>query len=173
MSITMNRRRWIGLSAAGVAGAAALGALVAVPALGGGGGWLGHGHGWGRHGQHRFSEEQIRDHVGWILRGVDPSDAQVDRIAKVAADTFTELRGMREAHRGAREQIAAALGGASVDRAALETLRTEHIAAADEASRKITEALAQIAEVLTPEQRAELLAQHAKHHAAHEADAAE
>jgi len=173
MAFTMNRRRWIGLSLAGIAGAGALGALVAAPALGGGGGggWFGHGHGgWGRHGHHRFSEEQIRDHVEWMLRDVDASDEQVDRITAIATGTVTELRGLHEAHRGAREQITAALGGATVDRAALETLRAEHIAAADDASRKITDALAQIAEVLTPEQRAELVAQHAKHHALREAE---
>ncbi|HEU4431357.1 MAG TPA: Spy/CpxP family protein refolding chaperone [Myxococcota bacterium] len=175
MSFTMNRRRWIGLSLAGLAGAGALAALLAAPALGGGGGgWFGHGHGgFGRHGHHRLSEEQIRDRLEWMLRDVDASDEQLDRITQVATTTVTELRGLHDAHRGAREQVTTALGGATVDRAALETLRAEHIAAADEASRKITDALAQIAEVLTPEQRAELVAQHAKHHARHEREQAE
>jgi Spy/CpxP family protein refolding chaperone len=171
MTFRMNRRRWIGLSLAGVAGAGVLGALIAMPALGGSGGPFGHGHGgWGRHGHHRFSAEEIRDHVEWMLRDVDASDEQVERITAIATATASELRGLHEQHRGARDQIAAALGGATVDRAALETLRAEHVAAADEASRKITDALAQVAEVLTPEQRAELVAQHAKLHAAHEAD---
>ncbi|MBM4382419.1 MAG: hypothetical protein FJ091_03520 [Deltaproteobacteria bacterium] len=62
MKFTMNRRRWIGLSLAGIAGAGALGALFAAPALGGGGGWLGHGGGrWGHHGRHHFDESEIRD----------------------------------------------------------------------------------------------------------------
>jgi len=166
MRFEMNRRRWIGLSLVAIAGAGALAALLAAPALGGGGPF-GHG-GWGRHGHQRMSEKHIRAGVEWTLRGIDASDEQVDRITTIATSTVTELRGLHEAHDGAREQLVAALGGASVDRAALETLRAEHVAAADDASRKITDALAQIAEVLSPEQRAELVAEHAKFHALHE-----
>jgi protein CpxP len=49
------------------------------------------------------------------------------------------------------------LGAATIDREAAEKLRAERIAAADEASRKLTTALLDAAEVLTAEQRAELL----------------
>jgi len=167
MNFTMNRRRWIGLSLVGIAGAGALGALFAAPALGGG--WLGHGGGrWGQHRGHHFDESEIRDHVGFFLRDANPTDAQVDEIARIAATTAQELRGLREGARGARAEVAAALGGESIDRAALEALRTEHLAAAETASRKLTDALAQVAEVLTPEQRKALIEQHAKHWARHE-----
>jgi Spy/CpxP family protein refolding chaperone len=168
MNFTMNRRRWIGLSLAGVAGAGALGALFAAPALGGGGGWLGHGGGrFGHHGRHHFDESDVREHVEWILRDANATDAQVDEITRIATATAQDLRGLREGARGAHDEIAAALGGESVDRAALEALRAEHLAAAETASRKLTDALAQVAEVLTPEQRKVLIEQHAKRRARH------
>ena len=166
MKFQMNRRRWLGLSLAGLAGAGALGALFASPAFGGGG-FRGH-HGWGHHGRHHFDESEIREHVEWMLRGTDATDAQLDEIARIAGDTAKQLRALRDEHRGAHEQIAAALGGESVDRAALETLRSEHLAAADTASRQIADALAQAAEVLTPAQRQALLERHAQHRARHE-----
>jgi Spy/CpxP family protein refolding chaperone len=164
MKFTMNRRRWLGLSLAGIAGAGALGALFAAPAIGGGG-WLGHGgHGerWGQHGGHHFDDGEIRDHVEWMLRGTDASDAQIDEIARIASSTAQELHGLREGARGAHDEITAALGE-RVDRAALEALRAEHLAAAETASRKLTDALAQAAEILTPAQRKALIERHAKH----------
>jgi protein CpxP len=168
MSFKMNRRRWIGLSLIGVAGAGALGALFAAPAFGGGP--LGHGHGfWRGHGQHRLSEAQVRAHVEWILRGVDASEAQIDEITRIATATAQELRGVRD-RRADHAQIVAALSGESVDRAALEALRAEHVTALEDASHKLTEALAQVAEALTPAQRAELAAQHEKLFTLHEAE---
>jgi Spy/CpxP family protein refolding chaperone len=41
----------------------------------------------------------------------------------------------------------------TIDRAAIEALRVEHLALAEAASKRFTQALADVAEVLTPEQR--------------------
>ena len=170
MSLTMNRRRWIGLSLIGVAGAGALAALVAAPAFGGGpfGQGLLHG-GWGRHGKHKFSEEHIRAHAEWMLRGVDASAEQVDEITRIATAAAADLHGARDRHAD-HAKIVAALSAETVDRAALEALRAEHVSALETASHKLTDALAQIAEVLTPAQRAELAAQHDKLRALHGAE---
>lgn len=167
MRFHMNRRRWLGLSLIGVAGAGALGALLAAPALGGPRGVFGHGPRFGHHGAHRFDEAHVRRHVEWVLRGVDASEAQVDEITRIATAAAQELHAGRD-RRSDHEKIAAALSGAQVDRAGLEALRAEHVAALDAASVKLTAALAEIAEVLTPEQRAELAEQHAKFFAADE-----
>lgn len=162
MKLQMNRRRWLGLSLIGVAGAGALGAMLAAPALGGPRGFFGHGPRWGHHGAHAFDEERVRGHVEWMLRGIEATDAQIEAITRIATATAKDLHGMRGGHRAAHGQIVAALSGATVDRAALEALRSEHLAAAEAASVQLTDALAQIAEVLTPEQRSELAAQHEK-----------
>jgi Spy/CpxP family protein refolding chaperone len=44
------------------------------------------------------------------------------------------------------------------DRAALEALRAEHLALADDVSKRLAAGLADAADVLTPEQRAKLAA---------------
>jgi Spy/CpxP family protein refolding chaperone len=170
----MNRRRWIGLSLIGVAGAGGLAALLAAPALGGGP--FGHGHGfgrWGHHGRHGLDEDRLRAHAEWLLRGVDGvTDAQLDRIVSIASSTARELHAGRDRH-GDHAAIVTALSAETVDRAALDTLRAEHVAALEAGSRKLTEALAQIAEVLTPEQRAQLAAQVEKLHGKRDAAASE
>jgi Spy/CpxP family protein refolding chaperone len=176
MRIQMTRRRWIGLSLIGVAGAGGLAALLAAPALGGGPFGHGHGHGfgrWGHHGRHALDEDRIRAHAEWLLRGVDGvTDAQLDQIVSIASSTARELHTARDRH-GDHAAIVTALSAETVDRAALETLRVEHIAALDAGSRKLTEALARIAEVLTPAQRAQLAAQVEKLHALRGTEASE
>ena len=174
MAFQMNRRRWLGLSLLGAASAGGIAALLAAPALGGGpfGHRHGHGHwrgGWG-HGGKGFSAERVRAHVEWMLRGVDASEAQIDEIARIASDAGTKLHAARDRHAD-HAALTAALSGESVDRAALETLRAEHVAALEASSHELTEALAQIAEVLTPAQRAQLAAQHEKWRTLHEAEA--
>jgi Spy/CpxP family protein refolding chaperone len=59
---------------------------------------------------------------------------------------------MRDARRQARQLLTAP----TVDRPALEALRAAQLAEADAASRRMVQAIADAAEVLTPEQRAKL-----------------
>ena len=56
----------------------------------------------------------------------------------------------------ARRQAVELLSRESVDRAALETLRADQLRLADQASMRFTQALADVADVLTPEQRKQL-----------------
>lgn len=65
---------------------------------------------------------------------------------------------MRE-FRDARGEVMELMTAPTIDRAAAETLRAARIAAIDEASKKITAAALDAAEVLTPEQRAKLVEQ--------------
>ena len=48
------------------------------------------------------------------------------------------------------------LAAPTIDRSKLEALRSDHLKLADDASRRITAAVAEAAEVLTPAQRADL-----------------
>lgn len=129
-------------------------ALVAVAGAGAaiaGGGWGGHG-GW-RHGGPGFGG-------GFgIERAFDAIDAtaeQEKKIWEIVDGVRGEVRPMMRDFRGTREQLAEILGAPTVDRAAVEKLRAERVAALDQASQKITTALLDAAEVLTPEQRAKL-----------------
>ena len=68
---------------------------------------------------------------------------------------------MREKHQAARKRGMALLAAPQIDRAALEQLRTEQIAMADSSSKRLTQALTEAAEVLTPPQR-QKMAEHIK-----------
>ena len=56
----------------------------------------------------------------------------------------------------ARRQAVALLSQESIDRAALETLRAGQLQLAEQASKRFTQALADVADVLTPDQRKQL-----------------
>ena len=93
----------------------------------------------------------------WMLADVNATEAQQQQIAAIVATTMTELAPLRQKHLEARKQAAEILAKPSVDRAALETLRAQEMAAADQVSKRITQAIADAAEVLSPEQRAQLV----------------
>jgi Spy/CpxP family protein refolding chaperone len=125
------------------------------------------GFGWhhqrGRFG-HGWSPEHARDAVGWWLRGVDATDAQVDAIAAIVDEAIGELEALRERHRDRLEEAGEVLAAPEIDRAALEKLRAESVALADQASARIVDALAAASARLTPAQRAELLERHERLH---------
>ena len=67
-----------------------------------------------------------------------------------------DMKAIRDKSRDGRRATADLLARPTIDRAALEGLRAEQIRLAESASRRMTVALADAAEVLTPEQRAKL-----------------
>jgi len=145
-----------GWRAAGIA--AALAAVLAVGACSHG---PGHGHGW-RDGPMsgavdperaaRFTERM----ADRIVSAVDGTPEQKQRITTIAQAAMQDLRPLREQMRTARTRSIELLKAPSVDRAAIEALRGQQIALADGASKRLAQALADTAEVLTPEQRVKL-----------------
>ena len=145
------RRRSL-LIGAGLTAAAGLTALVlSMPVAEAAAGLWRHGHR-GHHGE--LDPEHIRFGVEWMLRGADASEEQVEAIAAIAEDAHHELHGMREEHRAGLEALGELLLADEVDRDALDALRAEHMALFDEASSRMAAAVADVAEVLTPAQRA-------------------
>jgi Spy/CpxP family protein refolding chaperone len=71
---------------------------------------------------------------------------------------------MRDRMREARAQAVALLSEPTVDRGALEALRAGQLQAAEQASRRLTQALADVADVLTPEQRKQIAEHVARRH---------
>lgn len=84
---------------------------------------------------------------------VDATPEQTSKLAEIARSAAKELRPMREKIQQARKRGMELLSAPTVDRAAIERLRSEQIQAADALSKRLSQALADAAEVLTPEQR--------------------
>jgi Spy/CpxP family protein refolding chaperone len=153
------RRRWPVIVT--VALAAALTGAAANHAVSEGG--FGRGH-WGPHGfggGHGFmgrldpaqAEERADRAVRHLAIEIDASAAQQEKLRAIARAAVKDLIPMREKAQTARERARTLLTQPTVDRAAIESFRTEQIALADAASKRIAQALADAAEVLTPEQR--------------------
>ena len=145
----MRRRLLIGIGLAAAAGLTAL--LLSMPVAEAAAGLWRHGHR-GHHGE--LDPEHIRFGVEWMLRGSDASDEQVEAIAGIAETAHGDLHGMRDEHHAALEALGELLLAEEVDRDALDALRAEHMAMFDQASSRIATAVADVADVLTPEQRA-------------------
>lgn len=169
----MTRARMSFLIAGITTVAVALGATAALftaPAGAGGffgrhGGHLGH-RGFGHGGMH--DPEQQRAHLrratSWVLSEVDATEAQVDEVAAILGGALEDLHGLHGQHGAQRQAFGEALAGAEVDREALEALRVEGMAMADQASSRLITAIADAAAVLSEEQRQELLALHDSFH---------
>jgi Spy/CpxP family protein refolding chaperone len=91
-----------------------------------------------------------------VIDAVDGTAEQRQRIQAIARAASDDLVPLGERTRTARRQSVELLAAATVDRAAIEALRADQIALADTASRRIAQALADTAEVLTPQQRTKL-----------------
>jgi Spy/CpxP family protein refolding chaperone len=126
------------------------------------------GHGFGGHGRHGFGAQILKDpdaakrHAGmaveWALRGVDASDEQKQQARRITDRLIDELGPLAAKHGEHREAIHRALSGSEIDREALERLRRQELTLADQASKLAVDAFADLGEVLTPQQRQELIA---------------
>ena len=161
------RLRWVAVGVA--AGLLAGGASVwAVGRDDAGGRMFGH-----RAFMHRFhrgpvgpeaAREHVQTGVKWVMAYVDGTPEQRQRVEAIAQSAVADLLPLREQHHSNRAAMHAALAGGTVDREALEQARRAELKLADEASARLARALADAAEVLTPEQRAELAEAAARFH---------
>jgi len=141
-----------------------IGAVVAGPTLAqrwDGPPWA-HGRGFGSHammgdpGAHMFFPGPIErgvERLGWATDASSEQKSRINTIAQKAADDIFALRAK---HLEARRQIVETLAAPAIDRARLEALRADQMKLADAATKRITDALADIGDVLTPAQRADL-----------------
>ncbi len=158
-----SKRRWI---FAGIGGAIVAGILT-MNAFGNEAGHSRHGH--HRHGMWaEMSPEQAGKRIDKMVnRMLDKADAtteQKQRVAQIAKDAAKELMPLRKQHKEARQRAVDLLSQPTIDRAAIEQIRTEELQLGDAVSKRITQAIADAAEALTPEQRAKLAAHWKKRH---------
>jgi len=116
--------------------------------------------GWGSHRGDRFanmSDEEIEKKVTRMVKHVaieiDATDEQQTKIATLISAVAKDMRPVRKTMKAAGKEIHELLLKDAIDRNALEKLRAERLAEVDLMSKNVTNALADVAEILTPEQR--------------------
>jgi Spy/CpxP family protein refolding chaperone len=95
---------------------------------------------------------------------IDATDEQKRRLEPIVKQAARDLMPLREQLHAGRREAMELLTQERVDPAALEALRAKKIGLADEASRRVTRAIGEAAEVLTPAQRKEIAAHIARRH---------
>jgi Spy/CpxP family protein refolding chaperone len=100
-----------------------------------------------------MTDERIERMVGHFAVDVNATPEQKAKLAEIARAAAKELQPLREKAFDARKRAAELLSAPTIDRGAIERLRAEQIQAADALTKRMTQALADAAEVLTPEQR--------------------
>jgi Spy/CpxP family protein refolding chaperone len=130
---------------------------------------MGFGPGFG-HGGHGFwrggpfgggfdpaqAEARADRMVRHIAVEVDASTEQQEKLRGIVRNAVKDMLPLREKMVEARQQARNLLIGQTVDRGAVEKLRSDQIGVADALSKRFTQAITDAAEVLTPEQRRKL-----------------
>jgi Spy/CpxP family protein refolding chaperone len=125
-------------------------------------GWFRAGHGpWGHHHHAAHSPEAASAHAefatDWVLSRIKASDEQRQQVKSIVQAAVHDLWQVREQHHTNHQAWLEALGRPTIDRAVLGQLRQTELQLADTASSRLVDAIAEVAEVLTPEQRTMLL----------------
>ncbi|MET0482088.1 MAG: Spy/CpxP family protein refolding chaperone [Aestuariivirgaceae bacterium] len=108
-------------------------------------------------GGHDFDPAKAEDRADRMVRHiaieVDATNEQTDKLRAIMKATVKDLVPLREKIKSARERVRDLLTAPTIDRAAIEQLRSEQMANIDAASRRIAQGLADSADVLSVEQR--------------------
>ena len=119
-----------------------------------------HHHGGSRHGAGPMSPERVDARIDRmaerLVSSVDGSPEQKQKVSEIAKAAAKDLRELRKQGRDLRRQGMELLKAPTIDRVAIESLRTQQMSVADAISKRLATAFADAAEVLTPEQRAKL-----------------
>ena len=137
-------------------------------------GYKAFAHGGGYGGWHRggfmggpLDAAAVDEHLDRMLKHlyveIDATEEQKQRLAPIVKQAAKDLLPLRERIHDARRKALELLTQDSIDRVAIEMLRAEQLQLAEQASRRITQAFADAAEVLTPVQRKELATRIKRH----------
>ena len=148
------RRIWRrGAIAAGlVAGGFALGAVSLASAQG-----MAYGDHWQGGPWHGARIGFFQHVVRGALENVGATTAQEDKIHDIVAATFTDLDQGADGRAALRKQVLDLLRAPTIDRAAVEKLRADQIAAIDAKSKRVVQAVLDVSAQLTPDQRTKLV----------------
>ena len=107
--------------------------------------------------------DRIEHRADRMLKQVNATADQQAKIHTIIEAAAKDIDPIRKAMSGTRAQMRTLLTAPQIDRTAIETLRAQRIAGMDQISQRMTKALADAADVLTPEQRQKLSTIEAKH----------
>ncbi len=110
------------------------------------------------------AKERIEFVSGFLLSKVEATDEQEAEIRAILEAAVDELAFTAEEHRAGREAFHDVFLQEDIDREALEQIRTAQMVLAEQASVRVVETLADVAEVLSLEQRQQLAELAARHH---------
>jgi periplasmic protein CpxP/Spy len=151
--------RWRNRGTLKIAGIVVISAIAGAAASRAGHHWHGHGMGHGFM-SGPIDPASVDRGVDWmtgkLARDVNASDAQREKLSVIAKAAAKDLLPMRTTMQEARKQARELLAQPAVDRAAVEKLRADQIANLDTMSKRLSAAMTDAAEVLTPEQRKQL-----------------
>ena len=135
-------------------------ALVAI------GGAFAYAHQAGGHGGHMGQQnaQMHLDHLAAVLTKIGVSEAQRSQVVGLMRPAFADMKSVHDSHWAAFGQFHELLFAPSIDRGKIDSLRADQIKSIDAASRRVTTAFADAAEVLSPEQRAAFAAEMRAHH---------
>jgi periplasmic protein CpxP/Spy len=106
------------------------------------------------------SAADVSTHVDHALKHfyveIDATDAQKAQIDPLVKQAVNDLLPLHSQLQAAHNQAIQALTQPTVDRSSLEAARAEHLQLADQASKRITQLMADVGDVLTPAQRTAL-----------------
>ena len=103
-------------------------------------------------------KERVERMVAHVAIEIDATDEQKTKLTAIFVSAANDLMPIRAEMMASRQagELVGLLTAPTVDRAAIEAFRADKMSLAEQASRRIATALGEAAEVLTPEQRAEI-----------------
>ena len=102
------------------------------------------------------AQEHAEHMVGHLAWAIDATAEQKQKLLTIARAMASDLMPLHEKIHAARDRVMGLLRQPKTDRAALEALRAEQIALIDDVSKRLSQGLADAADVLTAEQRTKL-----------------
>jgi len=100
--------------------------------------------------------EHVERAVGRLLDSVKATDGQRKQVQQIAQAAAKDVQAQMEAGRGLRERGRTLFTAPTIDEAAIESLRQQMTRQHDAVSKRTSQAMVEIAKVLTPEQRKSL-----------------
>ncbi|HEY6864801.1 MAG TPA: periplasmic heavy metal sensor [Burkholderiales bacterium] len=112
----------------------------------------GQHHGW----RHANPEARMEHMVTRMFSSVNASDQQKTQAVTIVRAAAADIRPLEQQLRDGRRAAMQLLAAPAIDRNALEAQRVQQSAVQEQISKRRTQAVADLAEVLTPDQRAAL-----------------